>query len=494
MGDVGGRNLPSPCVVVLVGPGAAGKSTWAGEAFAPELIVSSDRLRALVGAGEDDLAASADAFALLEEVVRQRIGRRLTTVIDTLGLDRDRRLNWLSLAREHGIPCVAVAFDTPAAECRRRNRERTKRIPADVLTAQLKTWAQVKKELPEEGYDEILAPRAVRVVPEAFVGADEAARRQQEAPATLRFGLQLSSFTHKGGKATTGEWIRQVATKTEAAGFDGIYVMDHFRQIPQVGRAWEDFLESWTTLAYLAACTERVKLGTLVSGITYRNVAHLGKIAATLDVLSGGRAVCGLGLAWFKAEHDAYGWDFPSVSDRYALLEDALQLLPKLWGPGNKPFRGKVLDVPDTSCYPRPIQDPLPILLGGSGERTLRLAARYADAANVFGDATKVRQRAEYLKAHTEAGKHPPMLTHLSTTLVGKDHQQVNALVDRLRPRNQDPAKYAASVNAGTIADQIGRYRELAEAGATEVMLSLPDLDDDLTPIDTMGEVISAFR
>src|SRR5918997_2158817 len=98
------RNLPSPCVVVLVGPGAAGKSTWAAETFAAELIVSSDRLRALVGAGEDDLAASADAFVLLEEVVRQRIGRRLTTVIDTLGLDRERRANWLRLAREHGIP------------------------------------------------------------------------------------------------------------------------------------------------------------------------------------------------------------------------------------------------------------------------------------------------------------------------------------------------------------------------------------------------------
>src|SRR5688500_17660502 len=120
------RNLPSPCVVVLVGPGAAGKSTWAAERFAAELVVSSDRLRALVGAGEDDLAASADAFALLEEVVRQRIGRRLTTVIDTLGLDRERRLRWLGLAREAGIPCVVVAFDTPAAECRRRNRERSK--------------------------------------------------------------------------------------------------------------------------------------------------------------------------------------------------------------------------------------------------------------------------------------------------------------------------------------------------------------------------------
>ena len=488
------RKLPSPCVVVLVGPGASGKSTWAAERFGPELIVSSDRLRALVGAAEDDLAASADAFKLLEEVVKQRIARRLTTVVDTLGLDRDKRRNWLALAKVHGLPCVAVAFDTPAAECRRRNRERTKRIPADVLNAQLKTWNGVKKQLPDEGYDEILAPGAVRVVPEAFVAAGAAAQRQQEAPTGLRFGLQLSSYTHKGGRATTAAWIKEIATKAESAGFDGIYVMDHFRQIPQVGRAWEDFLESWTTLAYLAACTERVRLGTLVTGITYRNVAHLGKIAATLDVLSGGRAVCGLGLAWFEAEHKAYGWEFPPVNDRYALLEDALQLLPVLWGPGNKPWHGKVLDVPETACYPRPLQEKLPILLGGSGNRTLRLAAKYADAANVFGDAAKVRQKAEFLKTHTESGKEPPKLTQLSTTLVGKDHQHVSELVDRLRPRNQDPARYAASVNAGTIPDQIGRFRELAEAGATEVMLSLPDLDDDLTGLDTMADVIAAFR
>lgn len=492
--EIEGRNLPAPCVVVLVGPGAAGKSTWAAETFAAELVVSSDRLRALVGAGEDDLAASADAFALLEEVVRQRIGRRLTTVIDTLGLDRERRLNWLAMAREQGIPCVAVGFDTPAAECRRRNRERAKRIPADVLTGQLKTWAAVKKELPGEGYDEVLAPRAVRVVPEAFVAAGEAVERQREAPTQLRFGLQLSSYTHKAGRKTTGQWIKDVGAAAEAAGFDGIYVMDHFRQIPQVGRAWEDFLESWTTLAYLAASTERVRLGTLVSGITYRNVAHLGKIVATLDVLSGGRAVCGLGLAWFEAEHKAYGWEFPSVGDRYALLEDALQLLPVLWGPGNKPWRGKVLDVPETACYPRPLQDPLPILVGGSGNRTLRLAARYADAVNVFGNADKVREKAAYLKANTAPGKEPPRLTQLSTTLIGKNPQHLTELIDQLRPRNQDPAKYAATVNAGTVPDQIGRFRELAEAGASEVMFSLPDLDDDLTPLATAGEVIAAFR
>lgn len=367
-----------------------------------------------------------------------------------------------------------------------------------MLTGQLKTWAAVRKELPEEGYDDILTPGAIRVVPKAFVEAGQAARRQEEEPTGLTFGLQLSSYTHKAGRATTGDWVRQLAAAAEAAGFDSIYVMDHFRQIPQVGRAWEDFLESWTTLAYLAACTERLKLGTLVTGITYRNVAHLGKIAATLDVLSGGRAVCGLGLAWFEQEHKAYGWDFPSVSDRYALLEDALQLLPVMWGPGNKPWRGKVLDVPETACYPRPLQDHLPILLGGSGKRTLRLAAQYADAANVFGDAAKVRQYADYLAAHTEPDRapdrEPPRLTHLSTTLIGKDHHHVTELVDQLRPRNQDPAKYAAAVNAGSITDQIGRFRELAEAGATEVMLSLPNLDDDLIPLETAGEVIAAFR
>ena len=250
--------LPSPCVVILVGPGASGKTTWATERFAADLIVSSDRLRALVGAGEDDIAASADAFALLEEVVRQRIGRRLTTVIDTLGLDRDRRLRWLGLAREAGMPCVAVGFDTPADECRRRNRSRPKRIPADVLTTQLRSWNAVKKELPEEGYDDVLQPTVLRVVPEAFVAAGAAATRQVEAPARLRFGLQLSSYTHPAGRTGTAAWIREVGEKAEAAGFDAIYVMDHFRQIPQVGRAWEDFLESWTTLAYLGACTEQV--------------------------------------------------------------------------------------------------------------------------------------------------------------------------------------------------------------------------------------------
>ncbi len=488
-------NLPSPCVVVLVGPGASGKSTWADTHFPAEHIVSSDRLRAVVGAGEDDIAASTDAFALLEQIVATRLRRKLTTIIDTLGLDAERRRAWLELARANNMPCVAVAFDTPAAECRERNRNRTKRIPVDVLTAQLRTWRQVRDALPAEGFDNILAPQPVRVVPAAFVAASGAVARQREQPAGLRFGLHLSTFAFTGGTPATADRLREIALAAEDAGFDAIYVMDHFRQIPQIGRAWENFLESYTTLAYLAACTTSLRLGALVTGITYRNVAHLGKIIATLDVVSRGRAVCGLGLAWFKQEHTAYGWNFPGVDERYALLEDALQLLPLLWGKGSPAFEGKVITVPEAACYPRPLQEHIPIILGGGGERrTLRLAARHADAANVFGDLNTVRHKASVLRQHcADAGREPIALTHLGTALVGTDDNHVAGLIDRLRPPRQDPAKYAAEVNAGTIDDHIGRFRELSEAGVGEVMIRLPDLAD-AEPLSRMAKVIAAFR
>ncbi|HEV7653755.1 MAG TPA: TIGR03560 family F420-dependent LLM class oxidoreductase [Mycobacteriales bacterium] len=485
-------NLPSPCVVVLVGPGASGKSTWAAAHFAPDVIVSSDRLRALVGTGENDIAASTDAFDLLEEVVRRRLARRLTTVIDTLALDPRRRLAWLAQARAHDLPCVAVAFDTPAAECRSRNRGRAKRIPADVLTGQLRTWRATRALLPAEGWDDVLSPQPVRVVPPAFVDAVSAPASPPETG--LRFGLHLGSYTFDGGTAATRDRLTEIATAAEEAGFDAIYVMDHFRQIPQVGRAWDDFLESYTTLGYLAACTQRVRIGALVTGVTYRNVGHLAKIIATLDVLSGGRAVCGLGLAWFKQEHDAYGWDFPSVPSRYALLEDTLQALPLLWGPGHPSFSGRVLSLPDTSCYPRPLHD-VPIIVGGNGERhTLRLAAQYATAANVMGDAATVARKRAVLSAHcTELGRDPASvaLTHLSTTLIAPDDRSLTAAIDRARPR--DPARYAASVNAGTIPDHISRFRHLANSGAREVMIRLPDLTDP-SPLATAAKVIAAFR
>ncbi len=477
---------------MLAGPVAAGKSSWAAAHFPADAVVSSDRLRAVVGAGTDDIAASADAFALLEEIVTRRVGRGLTTVIDTSGLDGKRRKRWLELAREHGMACVAVAFDVPAAQCRQRNRARRRPVPADAVSAQLRAWPAVRDALPDEGFDAVLTPEPVRVVPAAFVTAAAAVARQHERPVGVRFALHLSAFP--GGAAELAPRLRDIAVSAEDAGFDTIYVMDHFRQIPQVGRAWDDFLESWTTLAWLAACTTTVRLGTLVTGVTYRNVGHLAKIVATLDVLSGGRAVCGIGLGWFAAEHRAYGWPFPPVGERYALLEDALAALPVLWGPGAKPFHGRVLDLPDTSAYPRPLQERVPIVLGGGGERrTLALAARYADVANVLGDLPTVARKAAVLAAHCAEAGREVALSHLTTALVAADPAAVEALVQRLRPRGVDPARFAATVHAGTVEDQIGRFRELADAGVAEIAVRLPDLVD-AEPLQRMAEVIAAFR
>jgi F420-dependent oxidoreductase-like protein len=485
--------LPSPCVVVLVGPAGAGKSTWAQRSFGPHQVVSSDGLRALVGEGEHDMAASKDAFALLDTVVERRLGRRLTTVIDTLGLDAAHRARYRALAVAAGLPCFAVVFDVPPAELRARNRSRGSAVPPAVVSSQLTSWPGVRDGLGAEGFAAVLPAGPVTLVPAAPASRGATGG----PPVSLRFGPQLPRFTWPGGPEELAPRLRAIAGAAEEAGFASLWVMDHFRQIPGMGQAWEDMLESWTTLGYLAACTERVRLGTLVSGITHRNVAHLGKIAATLDVLSGGRAVCGLGLAWFQQEHTAYGWDFPSRSDRYDLLEDALQLLPLLWGPGTPAFTGRVLNVPEAMCYPRPLQERIPILLGGSGERrTLRLVARYADACNLFGEAPTIARKVEVLRRHcAEVDRDPSAveITQLSTVLVGRNADETAALVERIRPARASVERFARQVSAGTVEQHAERVRGLGELGVGTVMVSLADLDDT-APIERFAEVIRLSR
>ena len=340
-------------------------------------------------------------------------------------------------------------------------------------------------------------PSRSRVAPPSVAAASRLTATQRERPVGLRFGLHIPAFTWSGGPSEIGPRLRAIAVAAEEAGFDSLWVLDHFRQIPLFGRPWEDMLESYTALAHLAAVTERVRLGAMVTGITYRNVAHLGKIVATLDVLSGGRAVCGLGLAWMEDEHRAYGWPFPSRAERYALLEDALQLLPLLWGPGTPSFQGRVLDVPEALCYPRPLQAKVPILVGGGGERrTLRLVARHADGCNIIGDVPVVRRKLEVLRQHcADAGRDPSTIevTQLSTTLVGRDAAEVDALVEQHRPRRVGAERYAAHVNAGTVADQVGRFRALADEGVDLAVVSLPDLDGT-APVERFASVIDRFR
>jgi F420-dependent oxidoreductase-like protein len=454
-------------LIVLVGPPASGKSTWAARHFPPHEVVSSDALRAVVGTGAHDQRASKDAFDVLELVIERRLRRRLTTVVDTLGTDAKRRRRWLAAARRANVPCVAVVFDTEPTVCRTRNRDRDRQIPPRVMTSMLAAWPGVRDGLGEDGFTAVHPADDVAVVPPDLVAAPAAAARQRENPVTVEFGLQIPRFTWPGGPAETAERLTEIAGAAEATGFRSIWVMDHFLQIPAVGRHWEDMLDSWTTLAYLAARTETARLGTLVTGVTYRNIAHLAKIVATLDVLSGGRAVCGIGAAWFEREHRAYGWRFPPVGERYAMLEDALELLPLMWGAGAPAFSGRTIEVAEAVCYPRPLQEKLPILVGGSGERrTLRLVARHADACNLFGDPETVRHKVDVLRRHCAT-------------------------------EGRDPDEIAVSIlstaDAPTVDDHIGRYRLFAEAGVDTVIVGFPDLTG-AAPLEAFAPVIDAFR
>ena len=489
--------LPAACLVVLVGASGSGKSHWAAAHFRPDQVVSSDALRALVGTAEHDQRAGTDAFAVLDLVLERRLARGLLTVVDTLGLDHARRAAYVSLAARSGLACHAVVFDTPGEVCRARNRARPSPVPARALTAQLAAAGRVRAELAGEGFAGVHPPGPVEVVPTALLDAPAAAARQRADPVTLRFGLQLSSFAWPGGGPALADQLAEVAAIAEGIGFSSIWLMDHVTQIPQVGRVWEDIPEAWTTLAWLAGQTRSIRLGTLVTGVTLRNPAHLGKIVATADVLSRGRVVCGLGAAWWGEEHRRYGWAFPSLADRFRLLEDALQLLPLMWGPGTPAFEGAAVSVPEAICYPRPLQEHIPILVGGSGERTtLRLVARYADACNLMGDPATVRRKLAVLAGHCDtAGRDLSEIrvTHLSTAVVARTRREVATAVARLAPRSVPPEAAGARLVAGTVEDQVGRYRELADAGVQTAIVALPDV---ATPgaLEAFAEVMAPFR
>ena len=186
--------IVAPSLVVLVGPSASGKSTWAAEQFEPSQVISSDALRGLVGEGEHDLRASSDAFDVLDSIVTRRLKRGLLTVVDTLGLEPERRDRWKALAAEFSVPCYAVAFDTSAADCKVRNRKRRHQVPAKVLTQQIETFAALSLD----GFAGVFSPGPVEIVPPAFASSVDSAERQASAPTKLRFGLQISRFDDIG--------------------------------------------------------------------------------------------------------------------------------------------------------------------------------------------------------------------------------------------------------------------------------------------------------
>jgi F420-dependent oxidoreductase-like protein len=219
----------------------------------------------------------------------------------------------------------------------------------------------------------------------------------------MKLGLHIADFTWDGGPSRLREQLADVARRAEAAGYDRVSVMDHVWQIEHLGPPEHEMLEAYTALGYLAAVTERVKLLTVVTAVVYREPGLLAKAVTTLDVLSGGRAMLGIGAAWNEQESRGLGLLFPSTSERFERLEEALQICLQMWSEDDAAYAGdhyrleRTLNSPQALSRPHP-----PILIGGSGERkTLRLVAQYADACNIF-DTPELSRKLQVLREHCE--------------------------------------------------------------------------------------------
>ena len=482
--------IPDPALVVLVGPAGSGKTVWAGQRYRPQEVVSSDRLRAVVGSGQHDLDASDDAFALLDHIVAARVRRGLTTVIDTLGLEPARRRGYLELARASRLPAVAVLFRTDPAECRRRNRARGQAVPAPALDGQLRRMRDAVEQIPAEGWDLALDADTAHPEPAHTPGAMTAAAQQRQRPVRLSFILQVSRFGWDS--AEPAAWLAAVARNAAEAGLQGIALMDHLIQIPQVGRAWEPIPEPWVTLGMLAGLEPGLRLGTLVTPVTFRAPGILATTAATLDALSGGREFCGIGAGWWEREHAAFGLPFPPAAGRLDQLETAIETLRALWQPGTKAYQGQRVSLPETTCYPRPVSQ-IPIIVGGSGEkRTLRIAARLGDGCNLPSDLATLDRKLPVLRQHCAEAGRDIEITVLDIPVIGHDREHAASIVEQLRGRVSATA-YARQHHAGTANDHIGRYRLLAERGVTTVFVALPGLahPDDVLRLAPVTEAFA---
>jgi F420-dependent oxidoreductase-like protein len=220
----------------------------------------------------------------------------------------------------------------------------------------------------------------------------------------VKIGLQIPDFSWPGGPARLGTDLATVGRAADDAGFEFIAVMDHFFQIGAIGPPEREMLEAYTTLGYLAACTSRAKLITLVTGVVYRYPGILAKIVTTLDVLSGGRAWLGIGAAWNEEESRALGIPFPPVAERFERLEETLQICLQMWSGDETPYRGQHYQLERPLNSPQALSKPHPpIMIGGTGEKkTLRFVARYAQACNMFPGPDLAR-KLDVLRAHCDA-------------------------------------------------------------------------------------------
>src|SRR5438874_12154288 len=228
-------------------------------------------------------------------------------------------------------------------------------------------------------------------------------------------GFQIPNFTFPGIPSDRlFDHVAKLATTAERSGFDAVFVMDHFYQLPNIGPRTDPMLEGYTVLAGIAARTTRIRLGTLVTGVTYRNPALLAKEATTLDIVCAGRAILGIGAAWNEDEHRGYGYEFPPGGAPLSRLEEALQICRAMFREEAPSFDGRYYRIQGALNFPHPVQPGgPPIMIGGGGEqRTLKLVAQYADMCNIFGDPAPGRHKMDVLAGHCETvGRDPgPMV------------------------------------------------------------------------------------
>jgi F420-dependent oxidoreductase-like protein len=297
----------------------------------------------------------------------------------------------------------------------------------------------------------------------------------------MKLGLQISSFTWPGGDAAIGSTLADIVRTADGAGFDSIWVMDHFLQIGSVGTPEEPMLEGMTALGYMAAHSKRARLGLMVGGIHYRTAGLWIKAATTLDVLSGGRAYFGIGAAWNEQESRAWGFPMPPLSERFEMLEETLQLARAAWSGElgtRERFEGRhyqatdPLNSPQAQSRPRP-----PILIGGGGERrTLKLVARYADACNVFGtDPAQLKHKYDVLRRHCQT--------------VGRDYDEIEKTFLATVSITPDGAR--RSLTPAAMVERLGRT---AEAGAQHAIVGVRGVED-LSKLELIGrDVIPQLR
>jgi F420-dependent oxidoreductase-like protein len=221
---------------------------------------------------------------------------------------------------------------------------------------------------------------------------------------SMDLGIHYANFTHPDWQTRLAERLTETAKVADQGGASLFTVMDHWFQMVTLNGPFEPMLEGYTTLGYLAGITEHARLSLMVTGVTYRYPGLLAKIVTTLDVLSGGRAMLGLGAAWYDREHEGLGVPFPPVAERFERLEETLQIAQQMWSDDDGPFEGQHYQLKETINLPQPVHGTVPILIGGGGEKkTLRLVAQYADACNLFaGDVEQVKHKLGVLREHCD--------------------------------------------------------------------------------------------